>query len=92
MRVTGVIERIELVTVPSKIRGEQARPVSRLTLAIDSAVREDGAAVDRRDLIGLPFEGVAQLVDRFEAGTRVAIETTTPSGLHIARIDTAPLS
>lgn len=92
MRVTGVIERIELQAVPSKIRGELPRPVARLTIAIETAVREDGAAVDRRDLIGLPFEGAAELIDRFQAGTRVAIETTTPSGLHIARIESAPLS
>lgn len=92
MRVTGVIESIELQTVPSKFRGEPGKPVSRLTLAIDSALREDGAPVDRRDLIGLPFEGAAELVDRFEAGTRVAIETTTATGMHIARIAAAPLS
>ncbi|HUH05786.1 MAG TPA: hypothetical protein VML75_27535 [Kofleriaceae bacterium] len=92
MRVTGVIERIELQTVPSKFLGQQGHPVARLSLMIDSAVREDGSAVDRRDLIGLPFEGPPELIDRFVAGTRVAIETTTPTGLHIARIDAAPLS
>jgi hypothetical protein len=92
VHVTGVIEGIELHTIPSKVLGEQPRPVARLTVAIERAVLEDGGEVDQRNLIGLAFEGAAQLVDQFEAGNRVAIETTTPSGMHIARITAAPLS
>ena len=92
MHVTGVIEGIELHDVPSKFLGEPPRPVARFTIAIETAVGEDGAAVDRRDLIGLAFQGAPELIERFDAGTRVAIETTTPTGMHIARITPAPLS
>lgn len=92
VHVTGVIEGIELHTIPSKVLGEQPRPVARIKVAIESAVGEDGGDVDTRNLIGLAFQGAAQLVDQFEVGARVAIETTTPSGMHIASITAAPLS
>jgi hypothetical protein len=91
MRVVGVVKSVELKAIPSKIAGEPPRPVCRLKLDLEDARTADGRPVDRTTLIGLPFEGPPELVDRLREGERVRLVTTTASGTHIATIESAPL-
>lgn len=91
MRVVGVVTSVELHAIPSKISGEPPRPVSRVKLELEDARTASGGEVDRRTLIGLPFEGAPELIDHIQTGQRVRIVTTTASGTHIARIEPAPL-
>lgn len=92
MHVTGVIESIQLGSIPSKIAEIEDRVVSRLVIRIEEARGPSGEPIDTSDLIGLHFQGPPELVERFSVGDRVRIETTTPSGMHIQSIETAPLS
>jgi len=87
MRVTGVIRRIGLHTIPSILRGHAGETVTRIELDIEDARGPGGEVVDRGNLVGLPFEGPAELAGKFAVGARVVVVTTTPSGTHIARID-----
>lgn len=83
--VDGVIAAIELHVVPSKFAGQAGKAVTRLTLDITQAVGPDGSAADRR-LFTSPFQGVPELASAWHVGDRVRLETTTPTGLHIASI------
>jgi len=83
MEVRGTIVRISSFAIPSKMKGGQSKPVSRVTLDISAAVDPKGNPVDPSLLLG-PFEGPPELVNRFEAGQTVVVRTTTPTGLHIA--------
>ncbi len=92
MQVIGVIEDIELGAIPSKIAEIEDRVVSRVVLRIEDARSPSGNLIDTSTLVGLHFQGPPELVERFERGERVRIETTTPSGMHIQSIEPAPLS
>jgi hypothetical protein len=91
MQVIGVIDRIELHSVPAKV-AEVGKLVARIALKIDRAEDERGQRIDVANLSGLQFQGPPQLVDRFAPGERVKIVTTTASGMHIETIVAAPLS
>ncbi len=83
MEVRGTIVRISSFAIPSKIRGGQSKPVSRVTLDITAAIDPHGNPVNQSLLLG-PFEGPPDLATRFEAGQTVVLRTTTPTGLHIS--------
>ena len=74
--------------VPSKIAGDPGRAVSRVQLKIESATGDDGRALNRA-LFTTPFQWGPELVELWKAGDRVRLTTTTPSGLHIAHIESA---
>src|SRR5262245_9674360 len=92
MSVVGTIRSIELRTVTSKFEGVPSRQVSKIDLDIERATHTDGTEIDPHNLAGLHFQGPPELVPRFSTGDRVAITTTTTSGLHIASIRAAPVS
>lgn len=87
MRAVGVIATVARRALPSVIAGQRERVVGRVALRIDALLDERGGAIDPANYVGLEFEGAADLPDRFAVGDRVAIETTTPSGMHIAKIE-----
>ncbi len=86
MRAVGVIATVYRRILPTIMAGMPARVAGRVGLKIESLTDEDGGAIDPANYLGLEFEGAPDLPDRFAAGQRVAIETTTPSGMHIAKI------
>jgi hypothetical protein len=92
MRVVGTIRSIELHAVMSKFQGVTPRQVAKIVLDIEQAHDGDGTEINVENLVGLHFQGPAELVPRFMEGERVQITTTTPSGMHIASIRSAPLS
>jgi hypothetical protein len=92
MSVVGTIRSIELHTVTSKFEGVPSRQVSKIDLEIERATHTDGTEIDVHNLVGLHFQGPPELVPRFTTGDRVAITTSTESGMHIASIKAAPLS
>ena len=92
MRVVGTIRSIELHAVMSKFQGVPPRQVAKIILDIEQATDGDGTDIKVENLAGLHFQGPPELVPRFNAGERVQIMTTTPSGMHIASIRRAPLS
>jgi len=86
VRAVGVIRSIARRTLPSPVGGQRERVVGRVGLAIDSLCDERGAPIDKSNYVGLEFEGAPDLADRFSVGDRVTIDTTTPGGMHIAKI------
>ena len=92
MRVVGTIRSIELHEVMSKFQGVVPRQVAKIALDIEQATDGDGTEINVENLSGVHFQGPAELVPLFDAGERVQIVTTTPSGMHIASIKPAPLS
>jgi len=92
MRIVGVIRSIELHSVAAKFQGVPQRQVCKVVLEIERATDGDGTEIDVENLAGLHFQGPAELVPRFHPGDRVVITTTTPSGMHIATIRSAPVS
>jgi hypothetical protein len=68
------------------IAGQRDRVVARIALTFEQLTDESGRALDAVNYLGLEFEGPPELADRFAAGDRVQIATTTPSGVHIATI------
>jgi len=92
MRVVGTIRSIELHAVMSKFQSVPARQVAKIVLDIEQAIDGDGTDINVENLSGLHFQGPPELVPRYSAGDRVQIVTTTPSGMHIASIRSAPLS
>jgi hypothetical protein len=92
MRVVGTIRRIELHTLAAKFQNVTTRQVAKIQLDIERAVDETGAELDIGNLVGLQFQGPAELVPRFSTGDRVQIVTTLESSLQIASIRPAPLS
>jgi hypothetical protein len=87
LRAEGVIRSIHHHTVPSLFTGQPGRHVARIELAFESLTSDAGAPLDPRSYLGLAFEGAADLTERFREGERVAITTTTPTGMHIATIE-----
>jgi hypothetical protein len=87
MRAQGLISAIARRSVPSVMAGRSERVVARIGLDIESLSDARGAAVDKSNYVGLEFEGPAELTDRFRVGDRVAIVTTTATGMHIAKIE-----
>jgi len=92
MRVVGTIRSIELHAVMSKFQNVPQRQIAKIILDIEQAIDGDGTDINVENLAGLHFQGAPELVPLFEAGERVQIVTTTPSGMHIASIRPAPLS
>jgi hypothetical protein len=92
MRVVGTIRSIELHAVMSKFQGVPPRQVAKIVLDIEQAIDGDGTDINVENLSGLHFQGPPELVPLFASGERVQITTTTPSGMHIASIKSAPLS
>lgn len=92
MRATGTIESIALHQIPSKLQGRPPETVARIKLRIERAEDARGAGVDTSNLVGLAFQGPADLVSQFKAGERVELITTTPSGMHIASVRRAPMN
>src|ERR1700748_1288372 len=92
LRVVGTILTIELHTLVSRFEHITSRQVAKIQLDIERAVDEEGEELDVHNLADLQFQGPAELVPRFSAGDRVAIETSAESSLHITSIKPAPLS
>ncbi|MDQ3368909.1 MAG: hypothetical protein M3680_26085 [Myxococcota bacterium] len=92
MRVVGTIRSIELHTLVAKFQNLSPRQVTKIQLDIERATDEEGEELDIANLIGLNFQGPAELVPRFAEGDRVQIETSVTSGLNITSIRPAPLS
>jgi hypothetical protein len=92
MRVVGTIRSIELHTLATKFQNVSPRQVTKLQLDIERATNEDGDELDVANLVGLMFQGPAELVPHFSAGDRVQIVTSLESSLHITSIKPAPLS
>jgi hypothetical protein len=92
IRVTGTIRSIELHAVASKFQGVTPRQVARIDLDIERATDSEGLEVDVANLVGLQFQGPAELVPRFATGERVHLVTSAGGGLQIASIKPAPLS
>jgi hypothetical protein len=92
MRIVGTIASIELHAVSSKFQNVPSRQVAKLVIDIERATDGDGSDINIENLAGLHFQGPAELVPRYNAGERVVITTTAPSGMHIASIRPAPLS
>jgi hypothetical protein len=92
MRIVGVIRSIELHSVAPRFQNVPQRQVAKLEIEIEHAVDGDGTELNVENLVGLHFQGPAELVPRYHPGERVVITTTTPSGMHIATIRPAPLS
>ncbi len=92
MKIVGTIRSIELHSVASKFKDVPSRQVSKLVMDIERAIDGDGTEINVENLVGLHFQGPAELVGRYAESERVQITTTTPSGMHIATIKRAPLS
>jgi hypothetical protein len=92
MRVVGTIRSIELHTLVAKFQNLTPRQVAKIQLDIERATDETGIELDIANLVGINFQGPAELVPRFSEGDRVLIETSVATGLHITSIRPAPLS
>ena len=93
LRVTGTIRTIELHALASRFQGVSPRQVAKIALDIERATDAEGSEVDLANLVGLQFQGPAELVPRYSAGDRVHIVTSTAGGLlQIATIKSALLS
>jgi len=92
LRVVGTIRTIELHTMAAHFEHLTSRQVARICLDIERAIDEEGEELDIGNLADLQFQGPAELLPRFSAGDRVAIETSAESSLHITSIKPAPLS
>jgi hypothetical protein len=92
LRVVGTIRSIELHTMAAHFEHLTSRQVARICLDIERAIDEEGEELDIGNLADLQFQGPAELLPRFSAGDRVAIETSAESSLHITSIKPAPLS
>ena len=92
MRVVGTIRTIELHTMVARFQHLTSRQVSKIQLDIERAQDEEGEELDIDNLVGIHFQGPAELVPRFNAGDRVQIVTSPESSLQISSIRPAPLS
>jgi hypothetical protein len=92
MRVVGTIRSIELHTIAAKFEHVTPRQVARISLDIERATGDEGEELDVGNLVGLQFQGPAELVPRFSTGDRVQIVTSAEASLHITSIKPAPLS
>ena len=92
MRVTGVIQSIELHTLAGKFKDVTTRQVAKVALEIERATDEDGEEIDVDNLAGMHFVGPPELVPHYSVGERVQIVTSPESSLHITNIKLAPLS
>lgn len=92
LRVVGTIRSIELHTLVARFEHVQSRQVAKIQLDIERALDEEGEDLDIDNLIGLQFQGPAELVPRFHEGDRVQIVTSPESSLQISSIRPAPLS
>ncbi len=90
--MVGTIRSIELHTLVAKFQNLTPRQVTKIELDIERATDEEGEELDIANLVGLNFQGPAELVPRFSQGDRVHIETSVTSGLNITSIRPAPLS
>lgn len=92
LRVFGTIRTIELHTLVARFEHLATRQVAKIQLDIERALDEEGEDLDIDNLVGLHFQGPAELVPRFHCGDRVQIVTSPESSLQISSIRPAPLS
>ena len=90
MRAVGTVRGVRRYEIPPLFAHQPPEPVTRIALDIQLATDEDGGRIDPTSYVGLEFEGPPSLADQVKVGERVAITTTTPSGMHIATLQ--PLS
>jgi hypothetical protein len=87
VRAVGTVRGVRRYEIPPLFANQPPEPVTRVALDIQLATDDHGARLDPTDYVGLEFEGPPYLADQLHPGDRIAITTTTPSGMHIAKID-----
>ena len=87
MRAVGTVRGVRRYEIPPLFADQPPQPVTRIALDFQLATDDSGARLDPTDYVGLEFEGPPALADQVHVGDRVAILTTTSSGMHIKTIE-----